>query len=282
MARKQEIEFLATGEITWGNRSGTKEQRKHVQKGDRLQVRVVQQGDNYELWDGNWSVLMPAKNIKIVKHFPISFDVYKGDTMIGSQSVRSKKEKREVLKALRKVYGKVELRDQAQPQALDSMYRGKEPFTREQIAFAAECILVGALDMIESGLPDSIEWTERKGPMAKADTDPTTLATYERGALEAAGEAFSILYAQLTGDGMGCYDALYEADHFDEAVGNMMAAAWQDKGEAVKAAIKQRQGRYEIKDVIPHYPDTRHCANAFADVVLDQLGKGIGTDPLTP
>ena len=112
MATKQEIEFLATGEITWVNRSGTKEQRKHVQKGDRLHVRVVQQGDDSELWDGNWSVLMPTKNIKIVEHFPISFDVYKGDTKISSHSVRNKKEQWEVLKPLRRLYGKVEVRNE--------------------------------------------------------------------------------------------------------------------------------------------------------------------------
>ena len=112
--------------------------------------------------------------------------------------------------------------------------------------------------------------------MSKAGSDPTTMAAYERGALEAAGEALSILYAQLTGDGMGCYDALCVADHFDEAVGNMMAAAWKDKGEAVKAAIRQRHGRYQIKDVIPNYPDTRHCAEAFADVVLDELNHAPG------
>ena len=280
MAKKQEVECLGTGDITWVNRSGGKEQRKHVQKGDRLRVRVVQHGDDYELWDGSWSVLMPVTNIKIVEYFPISFDVYKGSQKIASHSVRNKKEKQEVLKALRKLYGKVNVLDEAQPQSFNSMYRGKEPFTREQIAFAAECILVGALDMIESGLPSNIEWTEREG--VTMGTASTTLAAYERGALEAAGEALSILYAQLSGDGMGCYDALYEADHFDDAVEKMMAAAWQDKGKAVKAAIKQRQGGYQLKEVIPHYADARHCAEVFADVVLDQLGNGIGNGPLTP
>ena len=61
MPTKQYVEFLATGDITWVSKWNL-ERRKHVHKGDRLHVRVVQQGDDYELWDGNWSVLMPAKN----------------------------------------------------------------------------------------------------------------------------------------------------------------------------------------------------------------------------
>jgi hypothetical protein len=110
MANKQEVAFLVAGEITWVSKSG-KERRRYVQKGDRLHVRVVQQADDYELWDGNWSVLMPAKNVKIVEHFPISFDVYKGDRKISSHAVRNKKEEREVLKPLRRLYGKVEVRN---------------------------------------------------------------------------------------------------------------------------------------------------------------------------
>ena len=111
MANKQEIEFLATGEITWVSKSGT-ERRRYVQKGDRLYVRIVKQADDYELWDGNWSVLMPAKRVRIVEHFPISFDVYKGDKKISSHVVRNKEEKREVLKPLRRLYGKVDVRNE--------------------------------------------------------------------------------------------------------------------------------------------------------------------------
>ena len=111
MATKQYVEFLATGDITWVSKSNL-ERRKHVHKGDRLHVRVVQQADDYELWDGNWSVLMPAKNVRIVEYFPISFDVYKGEQKISSHAVRSEKEKREVLKPLRRLYGKVEVRNE--------------------------------------------------------------------------------------------------------------------------------------------------------------------------
>ena len=66
---KQEIEFLATGEITWVSKSGI-ECRQHVREGDRLRVRIAKQADGYELWDGRWSVLMPAKNIRIIDDKP--------------------------------------------------------------------------------------------------------------------------------------------------------------------------------------------------------------------
>ncbi len=207
------------------------------------------------------------------EQFPISFDVYLGHEKIGAHSVRNDREKQAVLKSLRRVYGDVSVQNETRPEDFANMYRGKEPFTLEQLAFAADCILVGALDMIESGLPDRIEWAERQAQSSKEGSDPTALTAYERGALEAAGEALSILYAQLSGDGMGCYDALCEAGHFDDAVGKMMAAAWQDEGAAVKAAIQQRHGRYRLNDVIPGYPDARLCALAFAAVVLDQLSK---------
>jgi len=66
---KQEIEFLATGVITWVSKSGI-ECRRHVRRGDRLRVRIAKQADSYELWDGRWSVLMPAKNIRIIDDKP--------------------------------------------------------------------------------------------------------------------------------------------------------------------------------------------------------------------
>ena len=95
--------------------------------------------------------------------FPISFDVYQGDQKVASHSVRNDQEKEAILESLRRVYGDVVVANEIRPEHLGSMYRGKEPFTREQIVFAADCILVGALDMIESGLPDSIEWADREG-----------------------------------------------------------------------------------------------------------------------
>jgi hypothetical protein len=76
----------------------------------------------------------------------------------------------------------------------DSYYRGKEKFTREQLTFVVQCMLCGAADRIE--------------PEAKEDSP------YENGAVESAGMALATFYAQLTGDGIGIYDALHLAGGF--------------------------------------------------------------------
>ena len=146
---------------------------------------------------------------------------------------------------------------------LTNMYRGTVKFTREQLVFMAECVLVGALDMIESCLPTSINWNDRKELLNLINKEPFALGPYERGALETAGEALSILYAQLTDDGMGCYDALVVAGNFDQQVEAMVRNAWANEGNDVKAAIRLKQGSHRLEDVIPNYPDCRKHAEAF-------------------
>ena len=59
-----QIEFLKTGYITWVSKSGKTETRQHVKAGHRMMARVVHTEHGTELWDGNWSVLMPADAIK--------------------------------------------------------------------------------------------------------------------------------------------------------------------------------------------------------------------------
>lgn len=152
-----------------------------------------------------------------------------------------------------------------------SMYRGTTKFTREQIVFVAETILVGALDMIESGLPTSIDWQDRIEQLNKIDRDPLSLGPYDRGALEAAGEALSIFYAQVTGDGMGCYDALHCAGEFDKQIEAMVRNAWLDEGKRVKTAIEKRKRQYRLEDVIPNFPDCRKHAETFADIFDEYL-----------
>jgi hypothetical protein len=64
---QHEIEFLVRGEITWVNKSGTKEVHKRVQAGNRLVVRVNQQEDGYyTLTDSGYSVVIPSDNIRII------------------------------------------------------------------------------------------------------------------------------------------------------------------------------------------------------------------------
>jgi hypothetical protein len=97
------------------------------------------------------------------------------------------------------------------------------------------------------------------------------LSSYERGALEAAGEALCIFYAQLTGDGMACYDALHCAGDFCGQVEAMVRNAWLDEGASVKAAIENSKGQFQLRDIIPDYPDCRSHAEKFATLFDDYL-----------
>jgi hypothetical protein len=109
-----------------------------------------------------------------------------------------------------------------------TIYLSARQLDFDQLAFVAECILLGALDMIQGGLPTCIDWTDRQEWANRAVEEPLELSPYERGTLEAAGEALSILYAQLTGDGISCYEALeHLADGFDGAVERMMCQSWR-------------------------------------------------------
>ena len=141
---------------------------------------------------------------------------------------------------------------------MSNLYQGKRRFTQEQVTFMAECLLLGALDMIECGLPTSITWEERN-----TGKHPKALTGYEQGALESVGEALSILFAQLTRDGMGCYDALVCAGNFDDAVETMMREAWKDQGKS----YNEDPENY----VIPHYPDCRKHAEDFVATMIGQF-----------
>ena len=152
----------------------------------------------------------------------------------------------------------------------DSLYRGNEPFSRAQLLFAVEAILVAARDRVESGLPTSgVTWQDRLGYANAVDADPKTLTAYDRGALECAGMFLGVLYAQLTGDGLGISDALVCADHFDEAVQKWVATACGDEGEAVTARMKgMPRGGWQFQDVYEHDPDCRRHAEAFVNQVF--------------
>ena len=108
------VTFLKSGGVTWVSKSGKTECRRYIRAGTKMELKVGEtEGDSIEFWDGNWSVLIPAKNVRqISDHFTISFDVYKGTERISVHVVRDEKEKQEVLKPLRRIYGKVEVRNE--------------------------------------------------------------------------------------------------------------------------------------------------------------------------
>jgi len=65
---KQQVTFLKSGEVTWVSKSGKSQDRQYVSKGTEMSLKVESDyGGNVELWDGNWSIIMPANNIKVGK-----------------------------------------------------------------------------------------------------------------------------------------------------------------------------------------------------------------------
>lgn len=59
------VEFLKSGQVTWTSRGGKREKRARIVAGTILDLRVEDQGDDWELWDGNYSILMPKDSVTI-------------------------------------------------------------------------------------------------------------------------------------------------------------------------------------------------------------------------
>jgi hypothetical protein len=83
--------------------------------------------------------------------------------------------------------------------------------------------------------------------------------------------ALAVLYAQLTGDGLGIYDALHCANKFDEAVSEWVSTCWADQGHAVHSRIESLgSGGWQVGDAYVNYPDCRQHAKAFVDELFDE------------
>jgi hypothetical protein len=61
------VTFLKSGEVTWASRGGRHEKRDYISAGTTLRLRVERHGDKWELWDGDWSILVPADVVQVEK-----------------------------------------------------------------------------------------------------------------------------------------------------------------------------------------------------------------------
>ena len=154
-------------------------------------------------------------------------------------------------------------------------YSGKR-FEREQLVFFVEIILISALDRIESGMPTSgITWKDRLDYVNGIDTNAKSLTARDRSALETAGMALGVLYAQLTDDGLGIWDALVCADHFEKAVQDWVEQTWADEGKTVYKRMQTLgSGGWQIEQAYANYPDCNKHAEAFVNEVFrEYLGQ---------
>jgi len=175
-------------------------------------------------------------------------------------------------------------RQNEENKAVKSLYKGEEKFTREQLVFFVECSLISVIDSIDHGLPHSAEWEERVE--CNRPRDPCALSDYETGALESAGMAIAILYADLTGDGISYGDVLEctRVGHsFYEACEKLVYDSWSDEGKAIKDRQKSFEGSYAIKSLYGDlWPDTRKHAEAFVDKVFCYQSVDAYLSPIIP
>lgn len=133
-----------------------------------------------------------------------------------------------------------------------SMYRGEKMFDREQLVFMVEVIMASAFDNVESVLPPNVtpeEYLQKEG----------SISTWINSAVESAGWNLSILYAQLTGDGMGVGDAVDAS--VDSDIG-LRGYIWQ--------FVVSRQNRRRYKKGEKITPDCREWAEKWVDEVFKE------------
>lgn len=125
-------------------------------------------------------------------------------------------------------------------------------FTRDQLIFTYNCILMAVIDRVEGCLPSGgCPLEERKRQYGEAYK---RLTDYESGALECAGMAIATIYAQITGDGMGVQDAL------DSPVGD---TSFQDEVEQWVFDIAEEKE-------VPK-PPSLPFAQSLADITLERM-----------
>ncbi len=155
------------------------------------------------------------------------------------------------------------------PQNDESMYKGRQKFSKEQLTFMVQAILQGALDRVETGSPIWIDWEDRLDQANRYDNKPKELTAFERGAVEAAGMSLSLIAGQLASQPLCIQDALSMAGKFDKKVAAFVRACWDDKGAGVRQRIKSMAGRrQDAEKVLPEYPDCQKAAQKFVAKVF--------------
>jgi hypothetical protein len=149
--------------------------------------------------------------------------------------------------------------------------------TVETLIFSITCILEGALDIIQMGLPDSVSNTDREVSLGNEhgdfdDIDLTYMTDWERGAVDGAIAAVSIIGAQTINDGIGNGDADMMLGDFSAICSRYVASNWQNNGDDLRQRIKRKAASspngWHASDVYLDYPD----ANAIAKRFVTELG----------
>lgn len=135
----------------------------------------------------------------------------------------------------------------------------------ETLSFAIECILSGAIDIIQMGLPDVVDAASRR---AYSDSDDVTEKTeWERGAIDAAISSVSIITAQTTGEGIGNGDADETLGDFSGICERFIKANWAGEGLYLKRRMKRMGNSGHASDIYLDYPDVKKITRRFLDAI---------------
>lgn len=134
-------------------------------------------------------------------------------------------------------------------------YRGQQ-FSKEQMLFVIETVLVSTLDCIENALSAVIDY-----PNISHDTVHDAMVV----SLETAGMTLAVFYAKITDDGLGIYDALGCAGKFNEACQKFVEVVCENRKLLNE---KHREYKGTVKDFYNGfkpgcYPDCKKHAKAF-------------------
>lgn len=135
---------------------------------------------------------------------------------------------------------------------MESMYRGQERFTREQLVFVVEAALAGAMDKVDGAMAQSE--SDRSYFESQPQAEKDGLRQFQWGAVNQVGIFIPILWAQLNGDGMGTNDFY----------------GWPEFEALVEQYIKDKTANPGL-----FHPDMRPLAEKIVDENFDDyLGLG--------
>ena len=142
--------------------------------------------------------------------------------------------------------------------------------TVETLTFAVASILNGALDIIQMGFPDSVTNADRAISLGDehgelGDIDLTYMTDWERGAVDGAISAVSILGANTIGDGIGNSDADAMLGDFLSICSKYVASNWRNEGSDFRErqAKLAAKGSFHYSELALDYPDADEIAKRF-------------------
>jgi len=137
----------------------------------------------------------------------------------------------------------------------ETMYYSERVFDKQQLIFMVDTVLGSAMDQIASCLPPDSDMFQHESSQSDFGNG------YVQGCQNTAGHALSVLFAQITGDGMGATDAI-AIIKFDEFVDDFQIAALANGGRVLNPGTR-------------YFPNTRPLAIKFVNEVFDEYLKNI-------